>query len=158
MNFLNFGGYYLSYPMQVARLIWHHLPQSSTFFIISASVAIIRTFLQSFNICHTLIAVTSRTLSVVSVSTLFMVALCNRADHYIFALWFLSFFLLPYKHTWCGLSANLRCRSETCCTRLAGNTGRKKVAKNRHLGTIAQLWRAISLQVRHVSTIGKKTC
>ena len=22
-------------------------------------------------------------------------------------------------HTWCGLSANLRCRSETCCTRLA---------------------------------------
>jgi len=22
----------------------------------------------------------------------FMVALCNRADHYIFALWFLSFF------------------------------------------------------------------
>jgi len=23
----------------------------------------------------------------------FMVALCNRADHYIFALWFLSFYL-----------------------------------------------------------------
>ena len=34
-----------------------------------------------------------------------------------------------YFHTWCGLSANLRCRSETCCTRLAGNTGRKKVAR-----------------------------
>jgi len=31
-----------------------------------------------------------------------------------------------------------------------------KVAKNRHLGTIAQLCRAISLQLRHVSTIGKK--
>ena len=43
-----------------------------------------------------------------------------------------------------------------CCTRLAANTGRKKVAKNRHLGTIAQLRRAISLQIRHVSTIGKK--
>ena len=43
-----------------------------------------------------------------------------------------------------------------CCTRLAANTGRKKVAKNCHLGTIAQLCRAISLQVRHVSTIGKK--
>ena len=28
--------------------------------------------------------------------------------------------------------------------------------KNRHLGTIAQLCRAISLQLRHVSTIGKK--
>ena len=33
-----------------------------------------------------------------------------------------------------------------------------KVAKNRHLGTIAQLCRAISSQLRHVSTIGKKTC
>jgi len=38
------------------------------------------------------------------------------------------------------------------------NTRRKKVAKNRHLGTIAQLCRAISSQLRHVLTIGKKTC
>ena len=38
---------------------------------------------------------------------------------------------------------------------LAANTGRKKVAKNRHLGTIPQLCRAISSQLRHVSTIGK---
>ena len=43
-----------------------------------------------------------------------------------------------------------------CGTRLAENTGRKKVAKNRHLGTIAQLCRAISSQIRHASTIGKK--
>jgi len=42
-----------------------------------------------------------------------------------------------------------------CCTRLAVNTGRKKVTKNRHLGTIAQLFRAISSQLRHISTIGK---
>ena len=42
-----------------------------------------------------------------------------------------------------------------CCTRLAANTGRKKVAKNRHLGTIPQLCLAISSQLRHVSTIGK---
>jgi len=62
----------------------------------------------------------------------------------------------PYFYTWCGLSVNLKCRSEMCCTWLAENTGRKKVAKNRHLGTIAQLCWAISLQVRHVSTIGKK--
>ena len=62
--------------------------------------------------------------------------------------------ILP--RTWCGLSANLRCRSETCCTWLAENTGRKKVAKNRHLGTMAQLCRAIFSQIRHVSTIGKK--
>jgi len=46
-------------------------------------------------------------------------------------------------------------QSETCCARLAGNTGRKKVANNRDLGTIAQLCRAISSQLRHVSTIGK---
>jgi len=43
-----------------------------------------------------------------------------------------------------------------CCTRLAENTERKKVAKNLHLGTIAQLCRAVSLELRHVSTIGKK--
>ena len=40
--------------------------------------------------------------------------------------------------------------------RLAENTGCKKVAKNRHLSTIAQLCWAISSQLRHVSTIGKK--
>ena len=60
-----------------------------------------------------------------------MAALCTRAGHYIFALWFLSssiFFprlisaaadwmstLLPYI-VW--PSANLECRSEMCCTRL----------------------------------------
>jgi len=84
---------------------------------------------------------------------LIMAALRNRCGHYIFALWFLllllpSFFLawfqpsqvgcLPYLHTWCGLSANLRCRSETWCTGLAANTGRKKSSKNRNLGTTAQ--------------------
>jgi len=37
--------------------------------------------------------------------------------------------------------------SEVCCTRPAGNTGRKNDAKNRHLRSIAQL--------RHVSTVGK---
>jgi len=42
-------------------------------------------------------------------------------------------------YTWRGPSANLECRSQTCCTRLAGNTGRKNDAKNRHLRTTAQL-------------------
>ena len=42
-----------------------------------------------------------------------------------------------------------------CCTWLAANAGPKKVAKNCHLGTIPQLCRAISSQLRHVSTIGK---
>ena len=61
---------------------------------------------------------------------------------------------LPYFDTWCALSANLECRYETCCARLAENTARKKSPKSRHLGTIPQ----ISSQLRHVSTIGKKTC
>ena len=38
---------------------------------------------------------------------------------------------------------------------LAENTGRKKVAINHHLGTIAQFCRAISLQLRQILTIGK---
>jgi len=42
-----------------------------------------------------------------------------------------------------------------CCMRLAANAGPKKVAKNRHLGTIGQVCRAISSQLRHVSTIEK---
>ena len=44
-----------------------------------------------------------------------------------------------------------------CCTQLAGNVGPKKSPKLRHLGTIAQLRRAISSQLRHVSTVGKNS-
>jgi len=40
--------------------------------------------------------------------------------------------------------------------RLAENSGHKKLPKNRHLGTNAQLCGAIFSQLRHVSTIGKK--
>jgi len=69
-----------------------------------------------------------------------------------FALWFLlSFYLLlflaksqpsqigclPYFHTWCGLSANLGCRSETCCLWLAENTGRKKPPSAHHRTTLS---------------------
>jgi len=103
-----------------------------------------------------------------------MAALCNRCGHYIFcpviSMFFffllLSFFSSPNLsgrrldvyhtsfHTWCGLSANLECMSEMCCTWLAGNAGPKKSPKMRHLVTIVQLCRPISLQLRHVSTIG----
>jgi len=43
-----------------------------------------------------------------------------------------------------------------CCTWLAWNAGPKKSPKIRHLGTKAQLCRAVSLQLRLVSTIKKK--
>jgi len=74
-----------------------------------------------------------------------MAAMRRRCGHSILPLWFLlsSFFLfiaytqpsqigyLPYFHTWCGLSANLECTSEMCCTWLAENrpTGRKNRLK-----------------------------
>jgi len=41
---------------------------------------------------------------------------------------------------------------------LAGNAGRKKLPKIRHLRMIVQLYRAVSSQLRHVSTVGKKAC
>ena len=82
-----------------------------------------------------------------------MAALWNRTGHYIFALWLLSIFLLlssffslayelqtgclPYFYTRCGLSANLECRSEMCCTRLAKNTGRKKSPSGHHRTTLS---------------------
>ena len=62
----------------------------------------------------------------------------------------LDVYSLPYFDTWCGPSANLECRSETCYARLAANTGRKN-----HFGNIAQLCWAISSELRHLSTIGK---
>jgi len=63
---------------------------------------------------------------------------------------------LLYFHTWCGLNANLECRTETCYMRLAENTGRKRSSKIRHLLTITQLCRAMSSQLRHISTTEKK--
>ena len=88
-----------------------------------------------------------------------MAALHSRCGHYILpcdfdlsSFFFLLFFLaqsqrsaigcLPYFHTWCGLSANLECMSEMCCTQLA----EIEDAKNHHRGAIAQLCRAISWQ------------
>jgi len=66
-------------------------------------------------------------------------------SHALTALWFMGFFFFsqPYFDTWCGFSANLECRSEMCCTPLAGNrpTGRKNIAIC-ILRTVAQLCRA----------------
>ena len=55
------------------------------------------------------------------------------------------------------LRHSVECMSKMCCTRLAEYTVpvRKNYAKNRHPCTIAQICRAISSQIRHISTIGK---
>ena len=42
-----------------------------------------------------------------------------------------------HTYTWCGLRANLECRSEMCCTRLAKNTGRKKSPSGHHRTTLS---------------------
>ena len=104
-----------------------------------------------------------------------MVALWNRADHYMFALWLLllSFFLSSFFS-----SPNLSRRGlEVCHTSTHGvalvrisDAGLKPAARGslktqdakklpkspsgHHRTTLS----AISLQLRHVSTIGKKTC
>ena len=44
---------------------------------------------------------------------------------------------LPYIHTRCGLSANLECMSEMCCTRLAENIARKKSPFLHHRTTLS---------------------
>ena len=76
----------------------------------------------------------------------FMVALCNRADHYIFML-YLFFFprLISAVGDWMFTIlrhmvwpyANLECRSEMRCTRLAANTGRKKSPFRHHRTTLS---------------------
>jgi len=94
-----------------------------------------------------------------------MAALWNRAGHYTFALWFLlllsSFFSSPVlsRHSldvriWCGLSANLGCRSETCCTRLAENTGCKNSSSGHHCTTLSGYIFAMKAH----SDNRKKTC
>jgi len=78
-----------------------------------------------------------------------MATLHSRCGHYIFVLFLLSstsFFAwsqqsqiacLPYFYTWCGTSANLECRSEMCCMRLARNTGPKNSPSGCHHTTLS---------------------
>jgi len=69
-----------------------------------------------------------------------MAALCNRAGHiFVHPVVSSSFFLIFSSPNLSGRrldvyhtsthSVNLECRSETCCTRLAENTARKKITK-----------------------------
>ena len=53
---------------------------------------------------------------------------CGFFFFLLFSFFLSSFF--PRLISWCGLSANLECRSEMCCARLAGNTGRKQSPKS----------------------------
>ena len=92
-----------------------------------------------------------------------MAALRSGCGHYIFAPWvLLSFFprLISAVTDWMSTilahmvwpSCEFRMQVWNVLHTPHWNTGRK----NCHLGTIAQLCRAVSSQLRHVSTIGKK--
>jgi len=82
-----------------------------------------------------------------------MAALWNGAGHYIFALYFVllfSFFPRLISAVADRMSAILK-----RAARGSLKSRTQKLAKNHHLGTITQLCRATSSQLRHVSTIGK---
>jgi len=75
---------------------------------------------------------------------------------FLFASPILSGSRLDVYHTstLCGLSANLECRSEMYCTRLAENTESKNSPPAYHIN--AELCQAISSHLRHALTIAKK--
>jgi len=88
-------------------------------------------------------------------------------SHYIFALWLLSFFLsffIPRLISAAGdwmstILAHMvwrycEFRMQVWNVRHASRC-KYRTQKNRHFGTIAQICRVVSSQLRHVSTIGK---
>jgi len=59
----------------------------------------------------------------------------------------LKYYCLPYLYIWCGLSANLKCRSEKCYTRLARNAGRKNSQSAHHRTTLSSYIFAIKAYI-----------
>jgi len=92
-----------------------------------------------------------------------MATLCSRCGHYIFALWFLLSFYLFFPRLisavtdWMStiLPALVQIK-DAGLKRAARGSLKIQDAKIRHLRTITQLYRAISLQLRQVLTIEKK--
>jgi len=61
-------------------------------------------------------------------------------------------------HTWCGLSSNLGCRSETCCTCLTGNAGPKKLPSGHHRTTLLGYIFATMARIDHQKKLVKLQC
>jgi len=97
-----------------------------------------------------------------------MATLRSRCRHYIFALWFLSISLFYSSPNLSSRRLNVYHTSthdvalvqiQNACLKCAARSSLEiQDAKNRHLRSIAQLCRAISSELSHVWTIGKKTC
>jgi len=95
-----------------------------------------------------------------------MAAPRSRCGHYIFALWFLLFYSSPnlsgrrldVYHTSTHGVALVRIKDAGPKRAARGSLKIQdaKIAKKCHLGTIAQICPAISSQLRHISTVGKK--
>ena len=56
-------------------------------------------------------------------------------------------------YRWCGPSANLECRSEMCCTRLAEDTGRKKSPFWYHRTTLSRCIFAVEACIENRKTM-----
>ena len=102
---------------------------------------------------------------------LVMAALCNREPLYfcpvVSIFFYLSFFLLfqrpqigclPYFYTWRGPSANLECRSEMCCTRLAANARPKKTRQKSPSGHHSTNFTGYIFATKACIDNRKKTC
>jgi len=124
----------------------HRWPNEALIFVRTNPVCLLATFHNRWLNCWNLLVF----IWLLYVS-IFVVALCNRADHYIFALWFLSsFFFLSFFPNLSGwrldvyhtsthgvACANLECMSEICCKRLAENTGCKNSPFWHHRTTLS---------------------
>ena len=93
-----------------------------------------------------------RTLYFRPVSSLFFLSFLVFARLISAVAEWMSTILLHMVWPWCEFRMQVRkvLQAARCKCRI------QKVAKNRHVGTIPQLCRAISSQIRHISTIGKK--
>jgi len=94
----------------------------------------------------------------------FVAALCNRTGHYIVALWFLCFLFLSFPGLISAVAdwmstilphTMLRKCEFRCAARGSLEMQEPKVAKINNMGTIAQHYRTVSSQLRHLPTIGK---
>ena len=97
-----------------------------------------------------------------------MAALRSRRGHYILQLWFLSFFFFPRLFSAVGHWTSTISTHDVAIVRIY-NAGLKcaargspkiqhaNITQNCRLRTVAQICRAISSKLKHVSTIGKNT-
>ena len=86
-----------------------------------------------------------------------VIELREMFDAFLRHMYWLDVYHISF-HTWCGLSANLECMPEICCTWLAGNAGPKKIAKNVPSGHHRTTLSAYIFATKACIDNRKKTC